>query len=381
MPKLLASTFAEIILENQYNVIVACIYKHPSLSISDFNTLFMAPFLSKISLENKSLVLMGDYNINLLNSESENDIGEYIDLLGSNLLLPTISLPTRVTNTSQTLIDNILITPSKFKVSSGNLVVSLSDHFPQFLIFDSPAPTSMEIETFYRDWNSFDEDQFKHDFQTYDWHEKLELHKEDPDISFDIFYDAITILVDQYAPMKKLTKKQLKSKYKPWLTRGIKKAIYHRNKLRNLQLKTNDPDLKKFYENEYKIYRNHIVNIIRISKNIHYRQYFTNNINNSKMTWKGINEITKSSKVKNNPPISLEKNNSLISDTKIVALKFNKHSSSVAEKIRKNIPHKPSTFKNYLTNSPANSCFLTPTNNIEIIKIIKSLDQNKSTVP
>ena len=297
-------------------------------------------------------------------------------------MLPTISLPTRVTSSSQTLIDNILITPSKFEVVSGNLSVGISDHFPQFLILNTPIPSKVEFSnSHYRDWNNFDQGKFTQDFQNYDWKGKLELDKEDPDTSFDIFFDKISSLVDQHAPMKKLTKRQLKCTNKPWLTRGIKKSIYHRDKLKNLIYKTNDPELKTHYEQQYKIHRNHIVNIIRISKNQYYRQYFTNNLHNSKMTWKGINEIIKSNINKKDSSISLNINNTVVSDPQIVADKFNKHFTSIAGKIRKTIPDVPKTFKSYLNNSPANSLFFSPISNSETMKIINSLDIKKSTGP
>ena len=70
------STFIEIILPNKKNLILGCIYRHPSsnINISQFNDRYIEPLLQKITMENKICVLMGDFNINLLKIDSQNDI-------------------------------------------------------------------------------------------------------------------------------------------------------------------------------------------------------------------------------------------------------------------------------------------------------------------
>ena len=50
---------------------------------------------------------MGDFNIDLLNYEKSNDVQEYLDTLCSNSFLPHITLPTRLSKSTKTLIDNI----------------------------------------------------------------------------------------------------------------------------------------------------------------------------------------------------------------------------------------------------------------------------------
>ena len=60
------STFLEIIKNNQKNVIVGCIYKHPGTAIQEFNNDFICPLLEKLLTEKKEVILMGDYNINIL---------------------------------------------------------------------------------------------------------------------------------------------------------------------------------------------------------------------------------------------------------------------------------------------------------------------------
>ena len=67
----------------------------------------MPPLLEKLSLEKKEIILMGDFNINLLHSDVDKETSNFMDNIYSNSFFPTINLPTRITASSKTLIDNI----------------------------------------------------------------------------------------------------------------------------------------------------------------------------------------------------------------------------------------------------------------------------------
>ena len=50
---------------------------------------------------------MGDYNINILNCNSDNETSDFIDSMYAASFYPLINIPARITATSKTLIDNI----------------------------------------------------------------------------------------------------------------------------------------------------------------------------------------------------------------------------------------------------------------------------------
>ena len=67
-PKKLESIFVEVVLPKKSNLIVGCIYKHPCMDICTFNDHYLNPLLDNLSKEaNKAIVLLGDFNIDLLN--------------------------------------------------------------------------------------------------------------------------------------------------------------------------------------------------------------------------------------------------------------------------------------------------------------------------
>ena len=66
-PRKIESTFIEIICSKSTNVIVGCIYKHPTLLINDFKNNFISPFQLKLQKESCNRVfLLDDFSIDLL---------------------------------------------------------------------------------------------------------------------------------------------------------------------------------------------------------------------------------------------------------------------------------------------------------------------------
>ena len=101
------TSFIEIKFPKKKNLILGCIYRHPTskISIHDFNQCFLEPLLQKINSENKQCVLMGDFNIDLLKCETHENTDAFLNNLSSSFFSPYILQPTRLA--SKTLIDNI----------------------------------------------------------------------------------------------------------------------------------------------------------------------------------------------------------------------------------------------------------------------------------
>ena len=68
------------------------------------------------------------------------------------------------------------------------------------------------------------------DFLDIDWVEWLETEKEDINHSSVKFIDIMNELLDQYVTLKKLTQKQFKQRFKPWITDKILDKILLRKK-------------------------------------------------------------------------------------------------------------------------------------------------------
>ena len=62
----LKSTFIEIVNLKKSNI-VGVIYRHPCMDLTEFNSNYLNKLLENISKEQKSIFLLGDSNVNLLN--------------------------------------------------------------------------------------------------------------------------------------------------------------------------------------------------------------------------------------------------------------------------------------------------------------------------
>ena len=148
--KQLESTFIEVVNENRKNTIVGCIYKHLIMSITEFISDFLEPLLNKISFEKKEVILLGDYNINLLNCESDKNTYDFLELMLSFSFMPKIMNPTKITPRSQTLIDNIFYNEVQPKIIAGNIATDISDHLIQFIAIPGKRNTEHLNEDIYR---------------------------------------------------------------------------------------------------------------------------------------------------------------------------------------------------------------------------------------
>ena len=130
-------------MKKRKNIIIGCIYKHPNLETEQFNEYFLKELSEKLLKEkNKEIILMGDFNIDLLKYEQHKDTSTFLDFMYLNALIPHITSPTRITPRSETLIDNIFSTFPPEDVRGGNLISSVSDHLAQQFFLNNT-----EIET------------------------------------------------------------------------------------------------------------------------------------------------------------------------------------------------------------------------------------------
>ena len=62
-----------------YFVVIKRNKKEKNLAIDEFNNQFLSPMLEKVSFENKKVYVMGDFNINLLNYELNQETADFLN--------------------------------------------------------------------------------------------------------------------------------------------------------------------------------------------------------------------------------------------------------------------------------------------------------------
>ena len=112
----------------------------------------------------------GDFNINLLSVQSNGLCSDYLSLINSYNLLNTILRPTRVSNTSFTLIDNIWFGSCADLSKSGIIMSNITDHYAISCVFDERQASSSDsyVEISKRMLTANNREQLKNAIANYD---------------------------------------------------------------------------------------------------------------------------------------------------------------------------------------------------------------------
>lgn len=97
----------EVDNRKHHNILCAVMYRHPSSNLDSFFT-YLQNCMEKVNNENKYYILIGDFNFNLLNSETHPKTEYFLNILMTSFFQPHILSPTRITHRTATLIDNNL---------------------------------------------------------------------------------------------------------------------------------------------------------------------------------------------------------------------------------------------------------------------------------
>ena len=201
----------EIKNKNSKNVLCAYVYRHPRYEMDDFLAI-MDSSLKKITDEGKEIYMCGDFNIDLLKMNSVSNYLTYYNLLNCYGLLPLIIHPTRVVEGQvPSLVDNIFTNNSGEEILSGNIYLTLSEHFSQFASVVREKIDVKKVNMQGRDFSKFSSRDFYDDVSIQPWNYNLQ----DPNILMSEFIWRLEGCTERHAPMKKLSPKEIKTKLKP----------------------------------------------------------------------------------------------------------------------------------------------------------------------
>ena len=154
--------------------------------------------------EKTELVLLGDYNVNFLCSEINNDKAKKRKLLQvTNIyhLDQLISAPTRITERSSTLIDLLFTNTFHRVIDRGVTPSPLSDHCLIFCVIKSGVPKAPGRTIEYRLYKHYSKQEFLSDLRDIDWDQALK--KDDIDSAVDDWNKLFTHVADSHAPIRK----------------------------------------------------------------------------------------------------------------------------------------------------------------------------------
>ena len=235
---------------------------------------------------NKPYVILGDFNIDLLQPKPK-----WTNLFKAYGLDQLINVPTRVTNSSKTLIDHIYVDLFTVVKEVSVIPIGISDHFPVCLNLNynvKNITTNCHKQMYFRDMKNLNKIEFLNDpdFVLLDNIYSLN----NPDQALLMWSNIFMNIINKHAPVR--CKRVSQKHQNPWFNIEINREIHKRDWL-----------LKHGLHDDFKKQRNYVKLLIRRSKKV----YFSNAIktNNSKEIWSTINLITRRAKKSQCPVTTL----------------------------------------------------------------------------
>ena len=260
---------------------------------------------------------------------------------------------------------------SKF-VNAGCMLLDISDHLPTFFILDcehsrqKPMTERPKVRIF----SQRNYVKFENELKDVCWDNVLT--SDECDQAFDHFHDIITAIFDNCFPL--VTKSRKKCKDKNWVTKEILAKIRTKNIVYRKHIK-NPGDIELHYS--LKRLRNELAKDIKIAKINYYRDLLTSDQASIQSIWKVYGELIGKNKKREHRVDKLIVNETEHTSDIDISNAFNTFFSTVGEHLSSQFD-KNDNYKDYLLNNVDNSMFIAPIDRIELLSIIKSLDNKKS---
>ena len=201
------------------------------------------------------------------------------------------------------------------------------------------------------------------------------------DDCFSELQSHINKCTEKHAPLRKRTKKEMEFADKPWISASIQRSINNKNNLYVYLQSHSNPSLQRKYNKMKKLLKK----VLFAARARYLERQFDFFQNNSKKTWRLINEITCRKKRTRNFIESLKLSNENITrDPKLIADSLNNFFVNIGTNMSNQLPPShlnPEHFLHKHCTPQRNSFFLSPTCPAEVAKIINSFSTNKASGP
>ena len=192
------------------NIVPRVLHRPPNTDITCFNE-SLNVILDKLIRENNLCFLMGDYNINLLNYDKHGPTSDFVELMYSYSFSSLINRPTRITEISATLIDNIFVNCCDLDRSfQCILVTDISDHLPIVFTDENSVTDCFECYIWKRNMSQRNRQAFYNAIASFDWSEIY--HETDMQKAYSVFHSNFLRLYNINFPKQKLKLKYITRK-------------------------------------------------------------------------------------------------------------------------------------------------------------------------
>jgi len=365
------SRFIEIIVNEGENIVIGVIYRPPGTNLNSFQREF-DEILFKIDAVGKKCFILVDFNINLMNAGDHHPTDNFINSLISSSFMPLTTKPTRITEHSATLIDNIFSNDLAIdrSLKSGIFITDITDHFPIFVLLklklNKPRCRPCVMKRIINDHNI---NRCRRLLLGEEW---LNVYScVETNSAYGEFERSFIEHYCNSFPVRQTTAKNTKSK--PWLTTGLLNCIKIKNKLYKFYIQNRTENNKVIYTR----YKNRLGKVLNKAERNYYSAQIQQSNNDMKKIWSIISELLNRKSHDSLPPVF--RNGDLnVNGEENIARGFNTFFSNVGANLARQIPPSNKHYTEYMGPQNHTNFFLYPTDKNEIEIIVNGFNSNKS---
>ncbi len=320
----LEAVWLEVLLPKTKPILIgACYRPHKSRSfLQDFEDTIM-----KFGLEQEVMIL-GDINICWLKDIT--GLGRsYKHLLNMCNFSQLVSDPTRVTDTTSTCLDHIMVNNSEKVCQYGVIPIGVSDHFLTFVSRKVVRGTFNAHNTVkIRSMKYYSKDKLNNLLADVDWSSVID--NDDVDYAWSCFHDIFLNVLDSIAPVKQV---RLKQRTEEWMTGEILECMCERDRALKDYKKGKDQSLYK----QFCRLRNRVQRDVKQAKATYFQEKIEEYRNNSRKLWSIFKSLGYSNKgSESNIVLKIDKE--ICSDNVKIANYINSFYTTVASSLVKKLP-------------------------------------------
>ena len=367
-------------------LIFGLVYRHSYLNLDEFNERWFEQ-LTILAQKNIKYIVAGDLNIDLMTSVQNSRIFSYLNSVVSLGCSIHLNRPTRVVDKTATLIDHVYSNFSDENVETKIIMseISPNDHFSTITFFSHYSSCPKKKKKIFVRKKNLNEQEWSN------FNRKLHSLLEN-----DTYYNIVDVnekvnfitqcyndLIEEFMPLRQLSRKETRFYYRPWITAGLKTSIAQKNKLFS-KMKKNETDTNV---KEFKTFRNKLSKLLSIAeKKYHHKKLFDAK-NDKKQTWKVLNNIKNGKhktdrKSKCNINQLVDEHGVTVESATSKANMLNKFFNEIGSKLSDRFLDEGDALQ-YINHNVSDSLlyFETACSEAEVAKLIDNLSVNKTTGP
>lgn len=269
--------WTEVKVHRGKSVLVCSVYRSPTGGCFGNFVEQFSVMLENAVLEGKEIIVLGDLNVNLLVDSPANR--HMTSVCRELKLTQMISVPTRITENSRTLIDHVYVTNPQGFSESGCIDVGISDHLMVFTIKKGDQSCGHKIHKA-RSFKRCEVDAMLADLKAAPW----KCDATDINHRWSHWKEVFLNVVDRHAPIVSC---RIRRDTPPWLSSDCRKLMKKRNRIHRLAMRTGSSDMW----DSYRCLKNRVTGAVRGAKRTYFESLMSSTSGPTGRMWRQINRL------------------------------------------------------------------------------------------